>query len=151
MARSKSDKKTIAFLERMEMDNPEPDWSCPAEYPDLTQYKTIAVDLETRDPNLTTMGPGWPRKDGFIVGIAVAAGIGLGTSLSVMSTVRIWIQSLLSSGSRNRWQRHTSTSYFTTPRMMSVGCWQRGSRCKDGSSIRWWLRLSWTRTGFRIA
>ena len=74
MARSKSDKKTIAFLERMEMDNPEPDWSCPSEYPDLTHYKIIAVDLETRDPNLMTMGPGWPRNDGYIVGIAVAAG-----------------------------------------------------------------------------
>jgi len=74
MARSKSDKKTIAFLERLEMDNPEPDWSCPAEYPDLSNHKMIAVDLETRDPNLTTMGPGWPRKDGYIVGIALAAG-----------------------------------------------------------------------------
>jgi len=74
MARNKSDKKTIAFLERMEMDNPEPDWNCPPEYPDLSKYKTIAIDLETRDPNLTTMGPGWPRNDGYIVGIAVAGG-----------------------------------------------------------------------------
>tara|TARA_R110000744_G_scaffold14912_6_gene42075 strand:+ start:2332 stop:4257 length:1926 start_codon:yes stop_codon:yes gene_type:complete len=74
MARNKSDKKTIAFLERMEMDNPEPDWGCPSEYPDLSQYKTIAIDLETRDPNLMTMGPGWPRKDGYVVGIAIAAG-----------------------------------------------------------------------------
>jgi DNA polymerase I-like protein with 3'-5' exonuclease and polymerase domains len=73
MARSKAD-KTLAFLERMEMDNPEPDWSCPSEYPDLSHYKTIAVDLETRDPNLTTRGPGWPRKDGYVVGIAIAAG-----------------------------------------------------------------------------
>lgn len=50
------------------------DWSPPASLPDLTQYDRIAVDLETRDPNLTKLGPGWCRKDGYIIGIAVAAG-----------------------------------------------------------------------------
>jgi len=49
-------------------------WNIPSEFPDLTKYKQIAVDLETCDPNLTTLGPGWVRKDGFIVGVAVAAG-----------------------------------------------------------------------------
>jgi DNA polymerase I-like protein with 3'-5' exonuclease and polymerase domains len=49
-------------------------WNIPTQFPDLSQYKQIAVDLETCDPNLTTLGPGWARKDGFIVGIAVAAG-----------------------------------------------------------------------------
>jgi len=66
--------KTISFIERMEMDNFDPDWNIPCEFPDLTGYKEIAVDLETRDPNLTTLGPGWARGDGNIVGIAVAAG-----------------------------------------------------------------------------
>ena len=32
----------------------------------------IAVDLETRDPNLKSHGPGWPTGDGEISGIAVA-------------------------------------------------------------------------------
>ena len=49
-------------------------WNIPSEFPDLTKYKQIAIDLETCDPNLTTLGPGWVRKDGFIVGVAVAAG-----------------------------------------------------------------------------
>ena len=49
-------------------------WNIPTEFPDLTQHKCISVDLETCDPNLTTLGPGWARKDGYIVGIAVAAG-----------------------------------------------------------------------------
>jgi DNA polymerase I-like protein with 3'-5' exonuclease and polymerase domains len=49
-------------------------WNIPTEYPDLTQHKQIAIDLETCDPRLTSLGPGWARKDGFIVGIAVAAG-----------------------------------------------------------------------------
>jgi len=50
------------------------EWHMPSGYPDLTGYKQIAIDLETCDPNLTKLGPGWARKDGFIVGIAVAAG-----------------------------------------------------------------------------
>ena len=58
----------------MDIDRLDPDWNIPTEYPDLTGYKSIAVDLETSDPNLKSLGPGWARGDGFIVGIAVAAG-----------------------------------------------------------------------------
>jgi len=50
------------------------DWHIPTEFPDLTGYKDVAVDLETKDPNIQTLGPGWARKDGHIIGIAVAAG-----------------------------------------------------------------------------
>ena len=49
-------------------------WNIPVDFPDLTHHKQIAIDLETCDPNLMTLGPGWVRKDGYIVGIAVAAG-----------------------------------------------------------------------------
>ena len=57
-----------------EMNNKEIDWNIPSEYPDLTGYKQIAIDLETCDPNLMTKGPGWARNDGFVVGIAAAIG-----------------------------------------------------------------------------
>ena len=50
----------------------ESDWVCPSEYPDLSHADAIAIDLETKDPNLKTLGPGWPRFDGAIVGFAVA-------------------------------------------------------------------------------
>lgn len=40
--------------------------------PDLSQAPYIAVDLETRDPNLKSKGPGGVRGDGYTVGIAVA-------------------------------------------------------------------------------
>jgi DNA polymerase I-like protein with 3'-5' exonuclease and polymerase domains len=50
----------------------ESDWVCPSEYPDLSKASEIAIDLETKDPNLKTLGPGWPRFDGAIVGFAVA-------------------------------------------------------------------------------
>ena len=50
------------------------DWSPPNTFPDLTKATRIAVDLETKDPNLIKLGPGWCRNDGHIIGIAVAAG-----------------------------------------------------------------------------
>ena len=59
---------------RGEMDLVDVDWNIPPEFPDLTGYKEISVDLETYDPNIKTLGPGWARNDGYIIGIAVAAG-----------------------------------------------------------------------------
>ena len=49
------------------------DWIAPAEYPDLSKATEIAIDLETKDPNIKTKGPGWATFDGHIVGFAVAA------------------------------------------------------------------------------
>ena len=40
------------------------DWTTPSSFPDLSKEKMIAIDLETRDPNLKRLGSGWPRKDG---------------------------------------------------------------------------------------
>jgi len=68
------DTSTINWIDRQELDEMEIDWSAPEFFPDLTQSKIIAVDLETRDPNLMSLGPGWARGDGYVVGIAVAAG-----------------------------------------------------------------------------
>ena len=43
--------------------HPASDWLPPATFPDLTQQKEIAIDLETCDPWLMTHGPGWAAKD----------------------------------------------------------------------------------------
>ena len=48
------------------------EWVPPANFPDLSAATEIAIDLETCDPHMESMGPGWPRKDGYIVGYAVA-------------------------------------------------------------------------------
>ena len=48
------------------------EWVPPDHFPDLSDAKEIAIDLETCDPHLESMGPGWPRNDGYIVGYAVA-------------------------------------------------------------------------------
>ena len=57
---------------QMAMFAPKSEWVPPLELPDITSAKTIAIDVETSDPNLKSNGPGWPTKDGFIVGYAVA-------------------------------------------------------------------------------
>ena len=51
---------------------PKSEWVPPHELPDLSHCKQIAIDVETRDPNIKTKGPGWPTGDGEIVGYAVA-------------------------------------------------------------------------------
>lgn len=48
------------------------EWVPPSSFPDLSAATEIAIDLETCDPHMESMGPGWPRKDGYIVGYAVA-------------------------------------------------------------------------------
>ena len=48
------------------------EWSKPEEFPDLRQADVIAIDLETCDPNLKTMGSGAVVGRGKVVGIAVA-------------------------------------------------------------------------------
>jgi DNA polymerase I-like protein with 3'-5' exonuclease and polymerase domains len=48
------------------------EWICPENFPDLKGYKYIAIDLETRDPDLKSKGSGAIIGNGNIVGIAVA-------------------------------------------------------------------------------
>jgi len=57
---------------QMPMFKPETEWVPPTNLPDLSDRKEIAIDLETRDPNLLTMGSGSVRGDGEVIGIAVA-------------------------------------------------------------------------------
>ena len=54
------------------MFSPQVEWLPPTEFPDLSKYDEIAIDLETKDPNLKTMGSGSVTGRGQIVGIAVA-------------------------------------------------------------------------------
>ena len=48
------------------------EWVPPLELPDITGASKIAIDVETRDPNLKKNGPGWPTGDGEVVGYAIA-------------------------------------------------------------------------------
>jgi DNA polymerase I-like protein with 3'-5' exonuclease and polymerase domains len=48
------------------------EWICPDNFPSLKGYSHVAIDLETKDPELKAMGSGAIRGKGNIVGIAVA-------------------------------------------------------------------------------
>ena len=48
------------------------EWAKPEEFPDLRQADTIAIDLETHDPDLKSKGSGSIIGKGKVVGIAVA-------------------------------------------------------------------------------
>ena len=48
------------------------EWDCPDSFPDLSGAKYIAIDLETKDPDLKSKGSGAIQGHGEIVGIAVA-------------------------------------------------------------------------------
>ena len=83
------------------------DWVCPSEYPDLSQAKEIAIDLETKDPNIKTNGSGWATFDGQIVGFAVAAlgqqwyfpiGHDAGGNMDIAMTTA-WMQDILKTNS----------------------------------------------------
>jgi DNA polymerase I-like protein with 3'-5' exonuclease and polymerase domains len=51
---------------------PHTEWIIPKEYPDLRSADEIAIDLETRDPDLKSKGSGAISGNGEIVGFAVA-------------------------------------------------------------------------------
>ena len=48
------------------------EWLPPQELPDLSEAKAIAIDVETKDPEIKTYGPGWAVGNGHIVGYAIA-------------------------------------------------------------------------------
>ena len=62
----KRDTRTMSMFPRIS------EWLPPASFPNLSEAKEIAIDLETCDPNMESLGPGWPRNDGYIVGYAIA-------------------------------------------------------------------------------
>ena len=62
----KRDTQTMSMFPRIS------EWLPPASFPNLSEAKEIAIDLETCDPNMESLGPGWPRNDGYIVGYAIA-------------------------------------------------------------------------------
>jgi len=51
---------------------PQTEWIPPETFPDLSKYSEIAIDLETKDPDLIKMGSGSVTKRGDVTGIAVA-------------------------------------------------------------------------------
>jgi len=57
---------------QLAFDTPKSEWVPPLELPEIFDAKQIAIDVETKDPNLKSNGPGWPTGDGEVVGYAIA-------------------------------------------------------------------------------
>ena len=55
------------------MFSPQVEWLPPEEFKDLSGYEEIAIDLETKDPDLKTMGSGSVTGRAEIVGIALSS------------------------------------------------------------------------------
>ena len=51
---------------------PQTEWLPPEEFPDLSKHEEIAIDLETKDPDLVKMGSGNVVGRGDVTGVAVA-------------------------------------------------------------------------------
>lgn len=51
---------------------PDSRWIIPTSFPNLSDAELIGVDVETKDPYLTTQGPGFIRGDAEIVGVTLA-------------------------------------------------------------------------------
>jgi len=51
---------------------PQTEWLPPETFPDLSKYDEIAIDLETKDPDLIKMGSGNVTKRGDVTGVAIA-------------------------------------------------------------------------------
>ena len=50
------------------------EWLHPTETPSMKGKDVVAIDLETCDTELKKMGPGWPRKIGSVIGVAISSG-----------------------------------------------------------------------------
>tara|TARA_Y100001972_G_scaffold61037_1_gene74749 strand:+ start:2738 stop:4618 length:1881 start_codon:yes stop_codon:yes gene_type:complete len=48
-----------------------PEWTRP-NFPDITNIEQVAIDLETYDPEIKTLGGGWATNKGFVVGVAIS-------------------------------------------------------------------------------
>jgi len=54
---------------------PETNWKLPTDYPSLDGQGAIAIDVETYDPDLKSLGPG-ALRDGYICGVSVGTEAG---------------------------------------------------------------------------
>tara|TARA_R110000772_G_scaffold3451_5_gene12271 strand:+ start:6004 stop:7905 length:1902 start_codon:yes stop_codon:yes gene_type:complete len=56
---------------------PNSNWIAPNHFPDLSQCKEIALDVETCDPGLTDRGPGYLFQQGYVCGFSIDTDTGV--------------------------------------------------------------------------
>ena len=62
---------------------PQTEWLPPEEFPNLSKHTEIAIDLETKDPDLVKMGSGSVTQNGDVVGVAVAVEVEFAHQVSI--------------------------------------------------------------------
>ena len=76
------------------------EWVKPTEFPDLRQVDEIAIDLETKDPDLLKKGSGSVIGNGEIIGVAVATSFYKDIFQLLMKVEETWIRNKYSCGSK---------------------------------------------------
>lgn len=51
---------------------PDTGWTPPRDFPNLSGARVLALDTETKDPELKEHGPGWARNKGHVIGVSIA-------------------------------------------------------------------------------
>ena len=69
----------------------ESDWTTPSQYPNLKNAEIIAIDLETKDPDIKTKGPGWPSMNGNIIGVLSRPTASRAITLSLTKQEATWM------------------------------------------------------------
>lgn len=59
---------------QMPLWEPESDWQHPTHFPEFKGVELLGFDVETRDPNLKSKGPGFIRQDAEVVGFSLSDG-----------------------------------------------------------------------------
>ena len=69
---------------------PQTEWVPPTEFPNLSKYDEIAIDLETKDPDLMKMGSGSVTGNGNMLVLLLLYMTGLVTIQLLTKVVVTW-------------------------------------------------------------
>lgn len=61
---------SVGLLAAIELEDAAP-WAAPSSLPDLPRTGEICVDVETKDPDLSSLGPGVRRPGNYVVGLGI--------------------------------------------------------------------------------
>ena len=94
------------FMLGVQMFTAQTEWNVPEKFPDLSKYSYVAIDLETRDPNLKSRGSGAVIGEGEIIQLDIEKVIQIKELYSIILKMFV---------------NHPIQKYFTMPCMTYVG------------------------------
>lgn len=109
---------------------PPSDWTPPDELPDRL-YGPMAIDVETKDPDLKKKGPGWAWGNGHIVGYSITA-----DNFSGYLPVRHEGGGNMDPDLVERWVRHVVSVDDTQPKLFAKAMYDVGWMAHHGIQVR---------------